>query len=239
MMRLMRPPMLTIPRRGSSLFRTMKEILEPLVRSPRLFQYLAELEALARDEKARRERFYAEVTPDAKWEFINGEVIMHSPASAQHVRVRERLARLIGTYVDSHNLGWAGGEKAMVACTRNDYEPDIIFLAAEKARALTPDQWKFPVPDFVLEVLSDSTQSRDRGVKFADYAAHGVGEYWIVDPTAETIEQYLLGADGNFQLAAKQRDGSISSRAIRGFVLPLRAAFDDQENLRALWAMKP
>lgn len=200
----------------------MNALIEPLVKSPRLFQYLAELEALAREETARRERFYAEVTPDSKWEFINGELIMHWPATAQHVKVRERLARLLGTYVDSHALGWAGGEKAMVSCTRNDYEPDLLFFAAEKARALTPEQWKFPAPDLALEVLSDSTESRDRGVKFADYAAHGVGEYWIVDPAAETIEQYLLGPEATYELAAKQR-----------------AAFDDQENLRALWAMKP
>ncbi len=45
-------------------------------------------------------------------------------------------------------------------------------------------QSKFPAPDLIVEVLSESTEANDRGIKFEDYAAHGVVEYWIVDPMA-------------------------------------------------------
>ena len=55
---------------------------------------------------------------------------------------------------------------------------------------------QFPPPDLVVEVLSESTEKRDRGVKFEDFAAHGVGEYWMIDADKETLEQYLPGADG-------------------------------------------
>ncbi|GAB2598351.1 Uma2 family endonuclease [Spirosoma areae] len=41
---------------------------------------------------------------------------------------------------------------------------------------------KLPAPDLVIEVLSKSTARRDRGVKFTDYAANGIAEYWIVNP---------------------------------------------------------
>ena len=41
---------------------------------------------------------------------------------------------------------------------------------------------KYPAPDFIAEILSPSTDERDRGIKFEDYAAHGVGEYWLLDP---------------------------------------------------------
>lgn len=39
-------------------------------------------------------------------------------------------------------------------------------------------------------MLSHSTEQRDRGVKFEDYAAHGVGEYWIIDAQAQAVERY-------------------------------------------------
>lgn len=220
-------------------FRGVNAILEPLVQSPKFFDYLDELQDVKQREQQKRERFYEEITPEAKWEFINGEVIMHSPAKARHTKIRGLIERLITTWVSVQGVGWAGGEKSLVCLTRNDYEPDVLYFGREKAARIEPDLEKFPAPDFVVEVLSPSTRHRDRGIKFTDYAAHGVGEYWIVDPVADTIEQYLLEENGTYGLAAKQADGTLRSRVIEGFAMPVRAAFDDKENLGVLWSFKP
>ena len=42
-------------------------------------------------------------------------------------------------------------------------------------------------PDLVIEILSAATAERDRGYKRALYAKHGVAEYWLIDPAAETV----------------------------------------------------
>ena len=84
-----------------------------------------------------------------------------------------------------------------------------------------------------MEVLSESTEANDRGIKFEDYAAHGVAEYWIVDPVVETIEQYLL-QEGVYRLAVKVKTGSIASTVVAGFEIPVRAVFDGAEQLAAL-----
>ena len=215
----------------------MDALLEPLVNSPDLFRYVAELEAITRVERERRNRFYAEITPEQKWEFINGEVVMHSPATAKHSQIRGRIECLLRTFAASRGAGWAGGEKTLIRCQRNDYEPDVLFFGPEKAREIAPDTLRFPPPDFAVEILSESTAHRDRGIKMRDYAAHGVAEYWIVDPVEEAIEQYFIGPDGAYALHAKQVDGSMHSRAVAGWVMPVRAAFDDAENLAALRAM--
>jgi Uma2 family endonuclease len=80
---------------------------------------------------------------------------------------------------------------------------------------------------------SESTEARDRGVKFEDYAVHGVGEYWIIDTESETVEQYLPGPDG-YELKVKAATGTITSEVIAGLSLPVRAIFDKVENLAAL-----
>ena len=215
----------------------MDALLEPLVNSPDLFRYVAELEAITRTERERRDRFYTEITSEQKWEFINGEVVMHSPATAKHSQIRGRIECLLRTFAASHAAGWAGGEKTLICCRRNDYEPDVLFFGPEKARGIAPDTLRFPPPDFAVEILSESTAHRDRGIKMRDYAAHAVTEYWIVDPVEEAIEQYFIGADGAYALHAKQVDGSMHSRAVAGWVMPVRGAFDDAENLAALRAM--
>lgn len=47
-------------------------------------------------------------------------------------------------------------------------------------------------PDLVVEVLSPSTTSRDRGYKKDLYARCGVREYWIVSPSEKSVEVYRL-----------------------------------------------
>ena len=94
---------------------------------------------------------------------------------------------------------------------------------------------RFPAPDLVVEVISESTEQNDRGVKFDDDAAHGVAEYWIIDPDAETLEQYLLPEGGDiYRLAIKAMTGKVRSAAIPGFEIPVRAIFDPEANQAVL-----
>lgn len=150
------------------------------------------LTSLLADEAALRETFYAQITENDKAEFINGEVIFHSPVKYRHNGVVRRLLILMDTYVQGHGLGSVGVEKLLISLTRNDYEPDLCYFGTDKVATLEPDQMRFPAPALAVEVLSKATEANDRGVKFDDYAAHGVAEYWIIDPVAETVEQYRL-----------------------------------------------
>lgn len=212
--------------------------LEPILHSPRLPDIAAVLNERLRDETARRERFYEEMSDAQKVEFIDGEVVMHSPARNRHLTTQLGLAKLLDTFVEQHNLGAVRVEKCLCIFPRNDYEPDIVFFGPEKASRFHSNTMKFPVPDFAVEVLSEATERRDRGVKFEDYEAHGVQEYWIIDPTEgrETVEQYVLD-DGRFQLRLKSGSGEIASHVISNFLIPIRAIFDTKENLAALKTM--
>lgn len=211
----------------------MEAILEKLIESPRLSLFQREINHLLAAEQVRRERFIDEMRDDEKVEFINGEVVVHSPVKLQHNLVSKRLFKLLDTYVESRGLGLAGFEKLLISLTRNDYEPDICFFGPEKADVFTPQQMRFPAPDFIAEVLSESTEARGRGVKFDDYAAHGVQEYWIIDPDAEIVEQYFLDGD-EYRLAFKVASGVLTSRAVEGFTIPVAAVFDAKVNLDAL-----
>ncbi len=215
---------------------TISPMLEPLLKSPKLNQYARELKHYLDEESHRRERFYEWLTEDVKAEFINGEVIVQTPAKRKHTTASMNLSALLSAYVESQELGFVGAETVLIVLTRNDYLPDICFFGAEKTAHISPDQVKYPPPDFIAEVLSPSTASKDRGIKFEDYADHGVAEYWLIDPQNETVEQYLL-REGSYELAVKIKTGHISSDVVSGFTIPVEAIFDGKEKNNALRAL--
>jgi len=214
----------------------MTGLLEQVMELPTLPEFVEELGARLAAERERRRAFYAQIPDGAKWEFVNGEILMHSPDRVRHMAVRRNLESLLWNHVNLHALGTVLAEKGLCVFPRNDFMPDLVFFGIDKTSTLQPHQLRLPVPDFACEILSDSTAARDRGVKFRDYEAHGVAEYWIVDPDAETLEQFLL-RDGAYALELKSGNGRVRSRAISDFEIPIRALFDPAENLAALQAL--
>ena len=200
---------------------------------PNAFLLVKKVESRLADEQKQRRHFYEIVEENKKLEFINGEIIFHSPVRLQHNDATFLLGMLLKAFVNKNKLGFVGVEKIMISLTRNDYEPDLCFFGSDKAKNFKRKQVQFPAPDFVVEVLSDSTAKNDRETKFQDYAAHGVGEYWIVDAEKQIIEQYFLQNE-QYELLLKAKDGTIESVILHEFKIPVRAIFDETENLEAL-----
>lgn len=158
---------------------------------------------------------------------------MQSPARKQHTDAVVNLTSLLRAFVDEHDLGFLASETVLVALTRNDYLPDVVFFSQEKAAQFSPQQVKYPAPDFVVEVLSPSTAAIDRGIKFEEYATSGVAEYWIVDPAQQTVEQYILRNE-EYELLLKVKSGEISSEVVKGFTIPVTAIFDHKRKNQVL-----
>lgn len=217
----------------------MPELVDKLLDEPNVVFILEKVQTALANEAERRKAFYDWIKEDQKAEFINGEIIMHSPVKRNHLNVVGNLFTLLRVYVISRDLGQVDSEKALISLTRNDYEPDICFWGKEKAKFFHENQMQHPAPDLIVEVLSKGTVDRDRGIKFKDYAAHGVGEYWIIDPLKETVEKYILDIetmeyDEPVFIHPKQ---VIDSNVVEGFVIPVRAIFDQKTNMEVLSGM--
>jgi Uma2 family endonuclease len=216
----------------------MEAIVEQMLRYPQVHLYLQQVQDALREEQDRRKAFHDSLSDDddRDAEFINGEIIEKVSTDLGHNEATGFLYRLLSVFVGHHKLGKAGIEKLMISLTRNDYEPDVCFWKSDRAAHFNSNQRLFPAPDFVAEVLSNSTQKRDRGIKFQDYAAHGVGEYWIIDAERRTVEQYAL-VNGQYELVEKKNSGMVASTVVTRFTLPVEAIFDEQRNLEALTAI--
>jgi Uma2 family endonuclease len=198
---------------------------------------LTKMQDFLQTETNERIKFRENMTENDKVEFINGKIVMHSPASDGHNEAVGLTLRTSSFYVDLHQLGKVRAEKALVEMLRNDYEPDVAFWSNAKAKDIESNQNVYPVPDFIVEVLSKGSIKRDRVTKFEDYAAHGVKEYWIVDTVKQTVEQYILPSEDSEIYALWRKltvADDIESVVIEGFKIPVLAIFDAKTNLETL-----
>lgn len=207
-----------------------------LLEAPDAKLVIERAQAILADEAQRRKAFREWLCDDVKAEFINGEVIMHLPVKRRHLDASKYLENLLQNFVLLNDLGVVDSEKALIGLTRNDYEPDICFWNSETASSFEDDQMEHPAPDLVIEILSKSTTGRDCRIKFEDYAAHGVREYWIIDPVRKSVEQYQLDeATMAFaSVATLYIHDTLSALTVAGFQIPVQAIFDKQANLATL-----
>jgi Uma2 family endonuclease len=213
------------------------EYVAKIMASPDAPSQIDALYEAMQDEKTRRHDFRQWITPSIKAEFINGEIVLHSPVKKRHFSVTDLLSSLLSFYVRVNKIGRVATEKAMIALTRNDYEPDLVFFSKEKYDTFTEDQMLFPAPDFVVEILSKKTAAKDRGIKKQDYAAHGIQEYWIIDPIRQQIEQYILFSPKDKQYFPPKifsLSDDIESHIIKGFIIPVQAIFDETVNVETM-----
>lgn len=88
----------------------------------------------------------------------------------------------------------------------NVYQPDVFFFKSCWTEILG-EQWIEAAPNFVVEILSESSAELDRGLKRKTYARSGVSELWLVDPEAKSIQIFEFGLGRSPDQAAHVHSG--------------------------------
>jgi len=166
---------------------------------------------------------YASLPDDERCELIDGELIPMPSPTALHQTLLKKLA--LGFMVlESRGLGTMFFAPLDVILSNFDVvQPDLIFISNERAHII--DDYIRGAPDLLVEILSPSTQRRDRIVKRNLYARHGVREYWLIDPYAKTITVLILGANGYNTHAVYGAGDTLTSPTLPGFALNLSDLF--------------
>ena len=138
---------------------------------------------------------------DKRYELIDGEVYMMSPAPVRiHQRISMEIARQLANYLRGKTCEVypAPFDVRLNADTKDDtvIQPDITVVCDPKK---LDDQGCKGAPDMIIEILSPSTARRDQRFKFHQYLKAGVREYWIVYPDLKNVQVNLL-ADGKYSI---------------------------------------
>jgi Uma2 family endonuclease len=142
-----------------------------------------------------------------RYELYDGEVIVVPLPFPRHQRVAMNVGEILREY--ERRVGGTAFAVAIdiVFTDHNALQPDAVYFS--EARRQLIEDWKVTraAPDLAVEILSRSTEVRDRGRKMQMYERFGVPECWIVDPARNTLEVYVLrGADYELAIAAGAND---------------------------------
>jgi len=170
---------------------------------------------------------FRQLPDDGKlYELVHGEVHLTPSPTTKHQIILARLYASLDVYLLKNPLGrllFAPLDVRLSADTA--LQPDLIFVATAHAAIIQEDYIR-GTPDLVVEILSPSTTAHDRATKLPLYAEAGVGEMWIIDPQAKTVE--ILKLQGNKYLVEAALAGSraLTSTCFPGWELPLADLFD-------------
>lgn len=124
-------------------------------------------------------------------ELIDGRFYMMAPPKRMHQKILNRLNYEICSYINGKG-GSCEVYPAPFAVflnkdNHNYVEPDLSVICD---RDKLTDEGCDGAPDWVIEIISPSTEHMDYGIKLFKYRSAGVREYWIVNPFKKTVNVY-------------------------------------------------
>ncbi len=166
-------------------------------------------------------------------EIVDGVMLMAPAPTADHQWIMFEISVRLRSFVNERDLGVVLPAPVDLLIQREPLrtrQPDILYLSAERTgmrgrSQLRGVQFLETAPDLVVEVLSPSNSRRDIEDKLADYKRIGVLECWVVSPEAETVEVVNLLPDDTSTEAIFGVDGTLISKVLSEFTLPIREIF--------------
>ena len=127
-------------------------------------------------------------------ELIDGQIYDMTPPSYLHQKLVMELSATIRDYIKSH-----GGPCEVLPApfavflnqdNHNYVEPDVSVICDP---GKINDRGCNGAPDFIIEIVSPSSQRMDYLTKLFKYRTAGVREYWIVNPMTQTVQTNFFG----------------------------------------------
>lgn len=167
---------------------------------------------------------YVSWSEDEHWEILAGEAFSMSPApSIRHQQISGEIFRQTANFFSGKKCQVFNAPTDVKLSDENIVKPDI-FVVCNKDQI--KDTHIDGAPELVIEVLSPSTESKDRHQKLNIYAKFGVKEYWLVNPWPSFIEVLVLNNHKYVIENVFEQDEILYSTIFPELKLDLKSVFD-------------
>jgi len=161
----------------------------------------AELKRMVKRERIDVEyQKYLNLPEMKRVEFVDGKIIYLGEPSLKHQELLTTLLTRFRIYLQGKTCKVYPAPFGVKIDfdsnpnSKNTLQPDLSVVCDKEK---LDDQGLNGAPDLVIEILSPSTASRDKGFKYKKYMSMGVKEYWLVDPDREIVTVNIL-ISGNY-----------------------------------------
>lgn len=145
---------------------------------------------------------------DEMVELIRGKVVRMAPApGTSHQSASSNLHVAIGSYLIGKKCKlFSAPFDVRLPLPEAEQQQDKTGTVVQPDLCVICDISKLDdrgcngAPDWIIEILSQSTAHKDLNEKFELYRHAGVQEYWVVHPVEGTVLPYRLDADGQYAL---------------------------------------
>lgn len=164
---------------------------------------------------------------EERHEYFDGEIFAMSGAKRNHNKVVGNLSGLIWQHLKGKDCEFYPTDmRVFVPATGLYTYPDLTVVCGEpQFQDDTFDTLLNPV--LLIEVLSDSTESYDRGRKFQHYRSiESLQEYILVSQTEARVEKYVRHGDGFWLLSEAVGLGSEIEFSSVECLIPLVEIYD-------------
>jgi Uma2 family endonuclease len=169
---------------------------------------------------------------DQMVEIIKGKVFKMSPAPSRfHQDISVNLTLLLGIRLKSGPCKLYHAPTDVRLLTKGKEDKDIIsvvqpdiFVVCDAAKM--DDKGCLGSPDFIIEIVSPGTSTKDLSLKFNLYEGAGVKEYWIIFPNDQIIECFFLENGAYKKSGVYAEDAVVPVLSIPGLELKVEEIFE-------------
>lgn len=144
-----------------------------------------------------------------RYELLEGDLLVSPSAKPRHQRVVGNVFALLRALQQSGQGAAYMAPLDVVLDRHHVFEPDVLFIRTARLDIVTERNVSGP-PDLVVEVVSESTRDIDLGWKLRAYSRFGIGEYWVVDVDAKTVERFRREGGALVDTGTLDDDGALT-----------------------------
>jgi len=132
---------------------------------------------------------YLGLGEESWYQLINGELIMSPSPSLRHQIILKKIHRILEEFSETVNALSLFAPIDIYFDNKNVFQPDALLISKDRKHILS-ERGLEGAPDLIVEILSPSNSKYDRYEKREKYHQFGVREYWLVDPSNDSIEVF-------------------------------------------------
>jgi Uma2 family endonuclease len=158
-------------------------------------------------------------------QLIEGDLYMSPSPNWRHQQISGNIEWFIQGYLREHDVGRLFHAPLDVILNEtNVYQPDVLFFRHSR-KSIVGKRCIEGAPDFVVEILSESTLHLDKDLKRKVYAKAGVKELWVVDPIAREIIVFHFSESVDEPAAVYSGDDNFQSPLFPGLTFAVSEVF--------------